>query len=168
MFKSNKKTPQKKEIAGLNRRISELEKANKAKDEKLKEAQREKMSEEEKLKAEQADLEETKASILREKRDLLVTKALVKAGLDPDRFSKRIVGDSEAEILQDVQDLKDLLDSSSREIADKKVKDTLKVDPPKKGTTPKKMTLDEISKLPNTPKTCKGIQRKWLYKIAKG
>lgn len=138
----------KKEIAGLNRRISELEKITKQKDEELKKAQREKMTDEERKKAEKEDLEREKLSIAKEKRELAVMKALAKAGLDPDKFARRIVGDTQEEIEQDVNDLKALLDEKSLAIADKKVKDTLKVEKPKGGDSQKKLTLEDIEKLP--------------------
>lgn len=148
----------KKEIAGLNRRISELEKIAKQKDEELKKAQREKMTEEERKKAEREDLEKEKLSIAKEKRELNVMKALAKAGLDPEKFARRIVGDTKEEIEQDVQDLKALLDEKSIAIADKKVKDTLKVDKPKSGKTQKKLTLDEIAKLPTREERVKAYK----------
>lgn len=148
----------KKEIAGLNRRISELEKIAKQKDEELKKALREKMTEEERKKAEKEDLEKEKLSIAKEKRELTVMKALAKAGLDPEKFARRIVGDTQEEIEQDVQDLKALLDEKSLAIADKKVKDTLKVKSPKGGESKKKLTLDEIEKLPTREERVKAYK----------
>ena len=138
----------KKEIAGLNRRISELEKANKAKEEELVKTQREKMSEKERLEAERADFENERKTIKTERRNLMVSRELVKAGLDPDRFSSRIIGETKEEIAKDAADFKDYLDGLSRDIADKKVKETLKVNSPESGSSVKKMTEEEIEKLP--------------------
>jgi len=139
----------KKEIAGLNRRISELEKANQSKEAELLKAQREKMSEKELAEAEKADLEKERNAIKTERRNLTVSKALVNAGLDPEKFSRRITGETKEEIEKDVAEFKEYLDTLSRDIADKKVKETLKVDPPKSGSSVKKMTEEEISRLPD-------------------
>ena len=77
----------KKELAGLNKRNSELEK-------KVKLTEQEKMTEAERLEAERKELQAEKDAIKREKINLQIIKELASVGLPAD-FANRISGESE-------------------------------------------------------------------------
>ena len=92
----------KKELAGLNKRNSELEK-------KVKLTEQEKMTEAERLEAERKELQVEKDAIKREKINLQIIKELASVGLPAD-FANRISGESEDEIKADVKVLNKFLD----------------------------------------------------------
>ena len=92
----------KKELAGLNKRNSELEK-------KVKLTEQEKMTEAERLEAERKELQAEKDAIKREKINLQIIKELASVGLPAD-FANRISGESEDEIKADVKALNKFLD----------------------------------------------------------
>lgn len=95
-----------KEISGLNRKISEMEKAAKQKEiESLKGSEREK--------AEAELLRQEKEKLLKENQEIVKSRIkdreLFNAGI-PTEFAKRIIGDSEDEIISDVKGFKEFID----------------------------------------------------------
>lgn len=130
------------ELAGLNRKNSELQEALKKKEL------------EGKSDAEQAELlilEKAKIEqeIIELNRGRLIDKQLDSAGLPLD-FAKRIIGEDEANITEDIKSVKEYIDKLAQDKADKIVKERLGGDPPKSGANPvnKKLTAEEIAKLP--------------------
>ena len=115
----------KKEIAGLNKRNSELEG-------KVKKTELEKMSEAERIEAERKELEAEKQTIKQQKIDLMVAKELANSGL-PEEFAKRISGETEDEIKADVKWLKDFLTSKAHELSEGEIAKRLAGDTPKGG-----------------------------------
>lgn len=97
-----------KEIAGLNRRISQMDKA-------LKDAELAKLNETERAKAEIELAKTERDNILKEteqlKRARMIDVAIVDAGLPLD-FANRIKGTTEDEIKEDVKVLKEWLDKT--------------------------------------------------------
>jgi DNA repair exonuclease SbcCD ATPase subunit len=98
----------KKEIAGLNRRNSQLE-------DELKEKAREKMSADELAEAKRHEAEEELKRLSAEKealiKDRIVDKYLFESGLPFDLFGARIQGKTEAEIQADIKKLKEFFDT---------------------------------------------------------
>ena len=123
----------KKEIAGLNKRNSELEG-------KVKKTELEKMSEAERIEAERKELEAEKQTIKQQKIDLMVAKELANSGL-PEEFAKRISGETEDEIKADVKWLKDLLTSMAHELSEGEIAKRLGGEPPKGGQKTEVSTL---------------------------
>lgn len=130
----------KKELAGLNKRNSELEK-------KVKLTEQEKMTEAEKLEAERKELQAEKDSIKREKINLQIIKELASVGLPAD-FANRISGENEDEIKADVKALNKFLDERAHERSEAEIAKRLKGDIPRGGDTKTKLTEAEIEKLP--------------------
>ena len=129
----------KKELAGLNKRNSELEK-------KVKLTEQEKMTEAEKLEAERKELQAEKDSIKREKINLQIIKELASVGLPAD-FANRISGENEDEIKADVKALNKFLDERAHERSEAEIAKRLKGDIPRGGDTKTKLTEAEIEKL---------------------
>jgi hypothetical protein len=123
----------KKEIAGLNKRNSELEG-------KVKKTELEKMSEAERIEAERKELEAEKQAIKQQKIDLMVAKELANSGL-PEEFAKRISGETEDEIKADVKWLKDFLTSKAHELSEGEIAKRLGGEAPKGGQKPDVSTL---------------------------
>jgi len=130
----------KKELAGLNKRNSELEK-------KVKLTEQEKMTEAEKLEAERKELQAEKDSIKRERINLQIIKELASVGLPAD-FANRISGETEDEIKADVKALNKYLDTRAHELSEAEIAKRLKGDIPKGGDPKTKLTEAEIEKLP--------------------
>lgn len=124
-LKSELEERYKKEIAGLNKRNSELEG-------KVKKTELEKMSEAERIEAERKELEAEKQTIKQQKIDLMVAKELANSGL-PEEFAKRISGETEDEIKADVKWLKDFLTSKAHELSEGEIAKRLAGDTPKGG-----------------------------------
>lgn len=124
----------KSEVAGLNRRNSELEKELKKKD-------LEKLSEKERIQAELDEARKEKERIEREAADIVrgrnVDKALYDAGLAQD-FAKRIIGDTDEEIKADVKTLKKFLEAEINKGIEAEVNKRLAGKAPQQGgpTTP--------------------------------
>jgi hypothetical protein len=131
----------KKELAGLNKRNSELEK-------KIKLTEQEKMTEAERLEAERKELQAEKDAIKREKINLQIIKELASVGLPAD-FANRISGETEDEIKADVKALKEFLDKKAHELSEAEIAKRLKGDTPKGGQNPtgKTMTREAFQKL---------------------
>ena len=123
----------KKEIAGLNKRNSELEG-------KVKKTELEKMSEAERIEAERKELEAEKQTIKQQKIDLMVAKELANSGL-PEEFAKRISGETEDEIKADVKWLKDFLTTKAHELSQGEIAKRLGGEPPKGGQKTEVSTL---------------------------
>ena len=123
----------KKEIAGLNKRNSELEG-------KVKKAEQEKMTEAERIEAERKELEAEKQTIKQQKIDLMVAKELANSGL-PEEFAKRISGETEDEIKADVKWLKDFLTTKAHELSQGEIAKRLGGEPPKGGQKTEVSTL---------------------------
>ena len=138
----------KQEIAGLNRKISELTKAKTEFESKLKQEQLAKMSEKERLQEEKKQLEIDRAELKKERRLSTIDRLLYKAGLDPEKFSTRVHGDTADEIAEDIKELKELFDTQATSIAKDKINKSLSIETPKGGKTSPKMTEEEIEKLP--------------------
>ena len=130
----------KKELAGLNKRNSELEK-------KVKLTEQEKMTEAERLEAERKELQAEKDAIKREKINLQIIKELASVGLPAD-FANRISGETEDEIKADVMALNKFLDERAHERSEAEIAKRLKGEVPKGGETKTKLTEAEIEKLP--------------------
>ncbi len=140
----------KKELAGLNKRNSELEK-------KVKLTEQEKMTETERLEAERKELQAEKDAIKREKINLQIIKELASVGL-PQEFAKRISGTTEEEIEQDVLDLKSFLDKRAHELSESEIAKRLQGDTPKGGATKKKLTYEEIAQIPDRKERIKAYK----------
>ena len=124
-LKSELEERYKKEIAGLNKKNSELEG-------KVKKTEQEKMTEAERIEAERKELEAEKQTIKQQKIDLMVAKELANSGL-PEEFAKRISGETEDEIKADVKWLKDFLTSKAHELSEGEIAKRLAGDTPKGG-----------------------------------
>ena len=129
LAKKELETQFKTEIAGLNRKNSELEKSLKVKE-------LEGKSEEEKTEALRLEKEQIEKDIESLKKGRLVDKHLDSAGL-PLEFAKRIVGNDESEIENDIKDFSEMLNKTAQDIADKIINERLGGVPPKAGETPK-------------------------------
>lgn len=132
-LKSELEERYKKEIAGLNKRNSELEG-------KVKKTELEKMSEAERIEAERKELEAEKQTIKQQKIDLMVAKELASSGL-PEEFAKRISGETEEEIKADVKWLNDFLTKKAHELSQGEIAKRLGGDVPKGGQKPDVSTL---------------------------
>lgn len=136
----------KSEIAGLNRKVSETEK-------KARELELEKLSEEEKLKKILEDQKNEIAQNEKIKRDLLIGNKLLSAGLQPEKYAKRVIGMTEDEIENDILELKNLLKSDAELLAEKKINEKLSGKTPEAGASISEMTraqfeaLDPISRM---------------------
>lgn len=119
----------KTEIAGLNRRNSELEKS-------LKEKELEGKSEEEKTKA----LLEEKERILKDIEDLnksrIIDQKLYDAGLPLDIFAKRIIGGTEEEIQVDIKQLNEYIQALVEKKSELRVNELLNTPKPETGAPP--------------------------------
>ena len=119
----------KKEVAGLNRRNSELEKE-------LAEERKAKMSEEERIKAEieeakkEAEAERSEAAKLRKER--LIDKALYDVGL-PVEFAKHITGDDEESINDSVTSFNSYVDTIVNKKIEEEINKRLAGKPPEGG-----------------------------------
>ena len=137
----------KKEIAGLNRKSAELETA-------LKEKEREKLSETEKAKAELEDIKAERAEAERERNELrrkrIIDNALYDNDLPADLFEDRISGQTEEEIKADVMAMKGHIKGIIDTAVQRQVKELLKGNDPGRqdSDSPKKLTLEQINKLP--------------------
>ena len=132
-LKAEQEERYKKEIAGLNKRNSELEG-------KVKKTELEKMSEAERIEAERKELEAEQQTIKQQKIDLMVAKELANSGL-PEEFAKRISGETEDEIKADVKWLKDFLTTKAHELSQGEIAKRLGGEPPKGGQKPDVSTL---------------------------
>lgn len=140
----------KKEIAGLNKRNSELEK-------KVKLTEQEKMTEAERLEAERKELQAEKDAIKREKINLQIIKELASVGLPPD-FANRISGETEDEIKADVKAMKEFLDKKAHELSEAEIAKRLQGDIPKGGAAKKKLTYEEITQIPDRKERIKAYK----------
>ncbi len=140
----------KKELAGLNKRNSELEK-------KVKLTEQEKMTEAERLEAERKELQAEKDAIKREKINLQIIKELASVGLPAD-FANRISGESEDEIKADVKALNKFLDERAHERSEAEIAKRLKGEVPKGGATKKKLTYEEITQIPDRKERIKAYK----------
>ena len=138
----------KQEIAGLNRKISELTKAKTDFESKLKQEQLAKMTEKERIEEEKKQLKLDREELKKERRLSTIDRLLYKNGLDPEKFAKRVHGDTSDEIAEDIKELKELFDTQATNLAKEKINKSLSIDTPKGGKTPPKMTEEEIEKLP--------------------
>lgn len=136
----------KRETAGLNKKVSDLEKLIKAKE-------REGMDESAAKKAELDEILQEKERILKENQQLLkkrtVDTLLHESGLPLKLFEDRILGTTEEEIKADVEAVKTFIESEVAKRVEAQVSEALKGKTPgKQGEDAKKMTLEEIAKLP--------------------
>lgn len=116
----------KKEIAGLNKRVSEFEKKTKA-------LEAEKLTEAEKIALAQKELEEERTTLKTQLREYTIKEALVGAGLSVE-LARSISGESKEEIAASVKTLKGILDSEAKKIADAEINKRLGGKPPTGGT----------------------------------
>lgn len=146
----------KKEISGLNRKISEDEKV-------IKQKELEKLGEKERAAAELEIARKEREKIENETRELkrqrIVDAALIDAGI-PIEFAKRINGQDEAEIQADVKAFKGYIDSLVNALKEKAVAEALAGKAPVSGKVEsgKKMTLEEIEKLPSHEERVKALK----------
>jgi len=115
----------KKEIAGLNKRVSEFEKKTKA-------LEAEKLTEAEKIALAQKDLEEERTTLRNQLKEYTIKEALVGAGLSIE-LARSISGESKEEIAASVKTLKGILDSEAKKIADAEINKRLGGRPPTGG-----------------------------------
>lgn len=147
----------KNDIAGLNRRNSELEK-------KLAEEQKAKMTEEERVKAELEEARVQAESARKEaenyKRSTLINKLLAENGL-PLEFERRITGQTTEDIAADVKALKMYIDAQVKAISEAEVNKRLGGDPLKRGaeTPGDNLTLDEIEAIPDPVKRLEALRK---------
>jgi ABC-type phosphate transport system auxiliary subunit len=129
----------KTEIAGLNRKNSELTKE-------LKQKELEGKTEAEQVEALRLEKEKLQKEAEELSRSRIVDKELDSAGLPLD-FAKRIIGKDDTEISEDISNFKDLLNKTAQSLADKIVNERLGGVKPEGGSNPAqggKLTLDEI------------------------
>lgn len=147
----------KNDIAGLNRRNSELEK-------KLADEQKAKMTEEERVKAELEEARTAREIALKEaenyKRSTLINKLLAENGLPLD-FETRIKGMTADEITADVKALKTYIDAQVKTISESEVNKRLGGDPLKRGaeSLSDNLTLDEIEAIPDATKRLAALRK---------
>jgi hypothetical protein len=132
----------KSEIAGLNRKTNELQKA-------LKEKELEGKSEAEQAEALRLEKEQIQKEIAELNRGRLIDKQLDSAGLPLD-FAKRITGADESSIETDVKEFGEYIEKIALQKAEKIINERLGGAPPESGSNPNGgiLTLDEIEKLP--------------------
>jgi len=146
----------KKEIAGLNRKNSEYEKAIQAKE-------LEKLSEKERAEAEleikRKEKEQLDNEIKNLSRSRVVDKVLFENNIPPD-FADRIKGETEEEIIKDVKMFNDYINKIVEERKTKEINTALGGRAPVAGNTPNgtKMTLEEIEKLPSHEQRVKALK----------
>ena len=146
----------KKEIAGLNRKNSEYEKAIQAKE-------LEKLSEKERAEAEleikRKEKEQLDNEIKNLSRSRVVDKILFENNIPPD-FANRIKGETEEEITKDIKMFNDYINKIVEERVTKQVNEKLSGRAPVAGNTPNgtKMTLEEIEKLPSHEQRVKALK----------
>ena len=125
----------KSEIAGLNRKNSELQGVIKEKDlEGKTEAEKNEL-----LKLENAKIQK---EIEESNRGRLIDQELNNAGLPLD-FAKRIIGQDDANIKQDVLYIKDYLDKLAQEKAEGIINEKMGGKPPEAGINPNPQSMDE-------------------------
>lgn len=123
---------QKKEISGLNRKISDDEKLIKQKElEALKGVEREKAE----VELAKAEKERVLKEVEELKRSRIVDKALSDAGI-PLEFAKRISGQSEEEITADVKEFNEFIESVVKSKVEKAVNTALAGKAPAAGAAP--------------------------------
>jgi len=146
----------KKEIAWLNRKNSEYEKAIQAKE-------LEKLSEKERAEAEleikRKEKEQLDNEIKNLSRSRVVDKILFENNIPPD-FANRIKGETEEEITKDIKMFNDYINKIVEERVTKQVNEKLSGRAPVAGNTPNgtKMTLEEIEKLPSHEQRVKALK----------
>lgn len=146
----------KTEIAGLNRKVSEVTKERD-------DARKAKMTEEERVKAELEEARTQAESARKEaenyKRSTLINKLLSENGL-PIEFETRIQGKTDDEIKADVTALKKYIDAQVKAISENEVNKRLGGEPLKRGDKPAgdKLTLEEIEAIPDPAKRVKALR----------
>lgn len=140
----------KKEISGLNRKISEDEKV-------IKQKELEKLSEQDRAKAELEMIRQEKLKTENEIKEMargrVIDKALIDAGI-PLEFAKRISGQEESEIQADVKAFKDYIDKLVNEKKEQAVNQALAGKAPQAGvpgTVSLQAMYDEQKKIGNLP-----------------
>lgn len=122
----------KKEISGLNRKISEDEKV-------IKQKELEKLSEQDRAKAELEMIRQEKLKTENEIKEMargrVIDKALIDAGI-PLEFAKRISGQDESEIQADVKAFKSYIDKLVNDLKEKAVNEALAGKAPAGGKAP--------------------------------
>jgi vacuolar-type H+-ATPase subunit I/STV1 len=135
----------KKELAGLNKKNSELERA-------LKDSELAKLTEAERLKAETEMLKAEKTKVEQETKQLtrarVIDKSLFDAGL-PQDFAKRISGDNEESIAEDIKAFTDFINAEAEKRAEKIINERLGGKAPIKGAavSQKSMSRKEFENL---------------------
>jgi Cu/Ag efflux pump CusA len=141
----------KSEIAGLNRKIAEMQKQ-------MKESSMTAEQKTEALKKEKAELEQETATL---RRNLIIEREMAAAGL-PEEMAVRIYGDNENEIKEDIQKLKDYIQNLAKtEVANRTTgfKDN---EIPQDGEAPERMSYEKIAQLPDHAERMK-LYRKHGY-----
>ena len=133
----------KSQISGLDKTVTKLQKEKEDLELSKLDEEARKLKELEIAEQKLKDLTSESDSI---KRDRVVDKHLDSTGL-PLEFAKRIIGVTEAEIIEDVKNFKIFLDDAVNKIAEKEINDRLSGKSPKAGETPAgAITLEEFSK----------------------
>lgn len=146
----------KAEIAGLNRKNSEYEKAIQTKElEKLSEKERA----EKELEHARAEKEKERAETEKLRRDRIVDKVLFEKNI-PLEFAERVKGKNEEEINSDIKAFDDFIEKIVTQRVDKTIKEKLGGTGPTGGAAPgtNKMTLEEIEKLPSHEQRVKALK----------
>jgi hypothetical protein len=115
----------KKELAGLNRTVSQ-------KDKQLKQLEREKMTEAEQAKDILEEAKNRELEIAKKERNILVKEKVIEAGL-PSHFMNRIQGEDEEAIIADIAEMKKTLDSLVNDNTQKEVNKRFSSPDPKGG-----------------------------------
>jgi len=123
----------KTQISGLDKKNTELQKA-------LKEKELEGKTEEEKAEALRQEREQLLKENARILRDRIVDKKLNDAGLPLD-FAKRIIGDEESEILEDITAFKDYIEKAAQSKADSIIAERMSGKKPEGGDAPTGNTI---------------------------
>ena len=137
----------KADIAGLNRKVSEAEKAKRA-------MEQEKMTDAERLEALRKEIQDEKLATQRERLEFQKLKHLTGAGL-PEEFAKRIHGETEDEIKADVLTMKGFIEAQAHRMAELELAKKLGGTTPKGGTTTdatKVLSRENFDKLTATDK----------------
>ena len=125
----------KKEISGLNRKNSELQNI-------LKEKDMEDKTEAEKKEMLQKELEELQGEIKDTNRGRIVDQELYNAGL-PLEFAKRIIGEDEANIKEDISNIKAYIDGLVQAGVEKTINEKMAGKAPEGGTNPASISIDD-------------------------
>jgi len=140
----------KSQIDGLNRTVSEREK-------RIKELEREKMSHEEQEQDRIKELEQEKERAESELRKSLIAKHLFNAGLNPEVYANRVIGNTEEEISSDVELLRSQYDTDLKTRLEQEKNKLFAGKAPEAGAAPKDDLKTQYENLVKSGKTAEAL-----------